>query len=53
MIHGQVQGILFRANVEEMAQSLQITGWVRNNPNGTVEAVFEGEENNLKKILEF
>ncbi len=53
IIHGKVQMVLFRSSTQEKAQSLELSGWVKNNSNGTVEAVFEGEEKNLKKILEF
>lgn len=44
VFHGRVQGVFFRANCEECARRLQLTGWVRNRPDGTVEALFEGPE---------
>ena len=53
IIQGSVQGVFFRDSTREKAQQLNLTGWVRNNSDGTVEAIFQGEENNLKKILEF
>ena len=46
---GRVQGVFFRANTRNMTQKLGINGWVRNLPDGRVEAVFEGKE---KKIIE-
>ncbi len=51
IIHGRVQGVMFRHNAGKIADRLNITGWVRNNPDGTVEAVFEGNEDSLEKII--
>ena len=53
LITGKVQGVFFRDNTQKKAQSLGLTGWVKNNSNGCVEVVAEGDENNLKKLLEF
>jgi acylphosphatase len=50
-ISGKVQGVFFRARTEETAISLNLTGWVRNLNNGNVEAVFEGEEENIERML--
>lgn len=44
---GRVQGVFFRAYAQKKAQELGLTGWVRNISNGEVEAVAEGEENQL------
>jgi len=41
---GRVQGVFFRAHTRDCAQSLELTGWVKNMSDGRVEAVFEGEE---------
>jgi acylphosphatase len=43
IISGIVQGVAFRHYTREMAGKLGVTGWVRNLPNGNVEAVFEGD----------
>ncbi len=51
LIHGRVQGIGFRFSTVRQAQKLDLTGWVRNNPDGTVEIVTEGEKENLQKLL--
>lgn len=44
VVHGLVQGVFFRDTVRSHAVSRGVAGWVRNNREGTVEAVFEGPE---------
>ncbi|MBI5026018.1 MAG: acylphosphatase [Nitrospirae bacterium] len=44
LINGDVQGVFFRANTRNKAHSLGLSGWVRNLPDGRVEAVFEGSK---------
>ena len=51
VIHGKVQGVMFRHNTVKMAEKADVKGWVRNTADGSVEAVFEGEEDNLAKML--
>ena len=51
IISGKVQGVFFRAEVSAKAKQLGVTGWVRNNTNGSVEVVAEGEEGALKELL--
>jgi len=53
IISGRVQGVWFRANTRQKAEQLGVTGWVRNTPDGCVEAVFEGEKNSVKEMLEW
>ena len=53
IIEGIVQGVFFRANIREKAERSNVHGWVRNRPDGTVEAVFEGEEEPVKKLMEW
>jgi len=48
VIHGLVQGVSFRAYACEEAQRLHLTGWVKNLPNGDVEAVAEGDPKELE-----
>lgn len=52
-ISGRVQGVFFRAETQQTANGLNLTGWVRNMADGRVEAVFEGEDKNVNKMLEW
>jgi acylphosphatase len=52
-IYGFVQGVGFRFSVERAARSRSVSGWVRNRPDGAVEAVFEGEREDVEALLEF
>jgi acylphosphatase len=51
VIRGRVQGVFFRAETRDRARSLGLSGWVRNVPDGTVEAVFEGDRERIESIL--
>jgi acylphosphatase len=48
-----VQGVFFRSETQDEALRHNLTGWVRNLPDGRVEAVFEGEKENVEKLIEF
>jgi len=52
-VSGRVQGVFFRSETQDMARRHDVKGWVRNMPDGRVEAVFEGEKENVEKLLEF
>jgi acylphosphatase len=52
-VHGIVQGVNFRYYTKQEALGLGLVGWVRNKPDGSVEAVAEGDEGVLKKFLEW
>jgi acylphosphatase len=52
-ISGRVQGVFFRSETLREAKNQCVNGWVRNLPDDTVEAVFEGEEEGVKKLVEF
>ena len=51
-ISGRVQGTFFRAFINRKAEELNLKGWVKNTKDERVEAVFEGEEDNIKEMLE-
>jgi acylphosphatase len=50
LVSGRVQGVFFRAETESLARRLQLSGWVRNLPDGRVELVACGEEARLKEL---
>jgi acylphosphatase len=52
-VSGLVQGVFFRMHTKRMADSLNVTGWVRNLPDGRVEAVFEGRRKEVEKMVEW
>ena len=53
VVHGFVHGVFFRDTVQRRAQSAGVAGWVRNNWDGTVEAVFEGELEGVERLVAF
>ena len=52
-ISGRVQGVFFRANTRRKAMDLNLKGWIRNLEDGRVEAVIEGKDSDVKKMIEF
>ncbi len=52
-VHGQVQGVFFRDSARRLAEQHGVTGWIRNAPDGTVEAVFEGDEERVDRLVRF
>ncbi|HEY3462400.1 MAG TPA: acylphosphatase [Gaiellaceae bacterium] len=52
-VHGFVQGVGFRFAVEREARSRGVSGWVRNRPDGSVEAIFEGEAADVEALVDF
>ena len=52
IVYGYVQGVGFRFAVERAARSRDVSGWVRNRPDGAVEAVFEGEPDDVEALVE-
>jgi acylphosphatase len=51
LIYGKVQGVWFRASTKKKADEIGLTGWVKNRTDGCVEAVFEGEEKQVNKMI--
>ena len=52
-ISGRVQGVFFRAEASDRARSLGVAGWIRNAPDGSVEAVFEGDGERVDSLIEW
>ena len=52
-ISGKVQGVFFRQNTKEFADALGLKGYVKNDPTGTVTIIAQGNENSLKKLIDF
>jgi acylphosphatase len=53
VVHGLVQGVGFRFAAQRAAASREVVGWVRNTPDGTVEAVFEGAREDVEALVDF
>lgn len=51
-VRGRVQGVYFRAHVAAAARALDLAGWVRNLPDGRVEAVFEGGRDACERAVD-
>jgi acylphosphatase len=52
-VRGRVQGVFFRAEAQARAESLGIGGWIRNAGDGSVEAVFEGDEEHVHSMVDW
>lgn len=52
-IQGRVQGVWFRESMRQEAQRLGVTGWVRNRPDGSVEAVVQGSADAIDKMIKW
>ena len=50
-VSGKVQGVGYRMSTEEVANELELSGWVRNFPDGQVEAVFEGTKQVVEEMI--
>jgi len=53
LVSGLVQRVFFRAYTQQKARELGLTGWVKNLADGRVEALFEGDRENIEKMIEW
>ena len=53
VVHGRVQGVFFRDSVRRLAERGGVSGWVRNNRDGTVEAALEGEDEDVARLVDY
>ena len=53
VVSGRVQGVFFRDTTRRRAEAAGLAGWVRNTPDGALEAVFEGDPEAVDQLVEF
>jgi acylphosphatase len=53
VVRGRVQGVWFRGSTEAEAQRVGVGGWVRNRPDGSVEATFEGSAAAVEALVRY
>jgi acylphosphatase len=53
VVHGRVQGVFFRESTRRRAYRAGVAGWVRNNDDGSVEALFEGDPEDVELLVRF
>jgi acylphosphatase len=53
VVNGRVQGVFFRAETRDQAAVLGLTGWVKNRPDQSVEAVAEGSREKIEKLIDW
>jgi len=51
LVSGQVQGVFFRDSTRQKAEELGLAGWVKNTPDGAVEALFEGPSERVREMV--
>jgi acylphosphatase len=52
-VRGRVQGVFFRAEARARAESLGLSGWIRNEPDGSVAAVFDGDAERVQSMVDW
>lgn len=53
IVRGHVQGVFFRDSMRRLAQHRNVSGWASNRPDGAVEAVLEGDEDAVDRLIDF
>ena len=53
VVHGRVQGVFFRDSTRRRAEEAGVAGWVANRPDGSVEAVFEGDLGEVERLVDW
>jgi acylphosphatase len=53
VVHGRVQGVFFRDTCRQEAERSRVAGWVRNEPDGTVGALFEGSPDAVDRLVDW
>jgi acylphosphatase len=53
VVSGRVQGVFFRDTARRRAEAAGVSGWIRNRPDGAVEAAFEGDPEPVEGMVEF
>lgn len=53
LVNGKVQGVYFRVNMQQIALKNSVCGWVRNLADGKVEALLEGNKDDVEKTIEW
>jgi acylphosphatase len=53
IVHGDVQGVFFRHHTKKEAESLDLKGWCRNEPDGSVYIIIEGEDKKVEKFIKW
>jgi len=53
IVRGRVQGVFFRDATRQEARRRDVAGWIRNRPDGSVEAAFEGEPDAVQALVDF
>ena len=53
LVRGKVQGVYFRFNMQQVAMKNSVVGWVRNLPDGNVEALLEGKKEDVNQVVQW